>query len=129
MAAADVAIELPKPHDTVASKVLRGVARAPLQIFLVVLGLLWLVPTVGLFLTSILPVSALASKGWWQIFSQPSLATFSNYHALFQNSGLTSALKTTAYISVTNTVLKFFGIDKSENKNQSATKTITVISP
>jgi hypothetical protein len=32
-------------------------------------------------------------------------------------------------ISVTNTVLKFFGIDKSENKNTSATKTITILSP
>ena len=45
-------------------------------------------PTVGLFLTSILPASALASKGWWQIFSKPSVATWSNYDALFHNSGL-----------------------------------------
>jgi chitobiase/beta-hexosaminidase-like protein len=32
-------------------------------------------------------------------------------------------------ISVTNTILKFFGIDKSENKNKSATRSITIISP
>lgn len=32
-------------------------------------------------------------------------------------------------ISVTKTVLKFFGIDKSENKNKSDIKTITVVSP
>ena len=32
------------------------------------------------------PPSALASKGWWQIFSKPSLATWSNYDALFHNS-------------------------------------------
>ena len=54
---------------------------------LAVLGLLWLVPTIGLFITSILPASALASKGWWQIFSKPSLATWSNYDALFHNTG------------------------------------------
>ena len=62
-------------------------------------------PTVGLFLTSILPVSSLASKGWWQFFSKPSIATWSNYDSLFHNSGLVSALETTAYISVGNTVL------------------------
>jgi len=32
-------------------------------------------------------------------------------------------------ISVTNTVLKFFGIDKSKNLNKSTTKTVTIVSP
>jgi alpha-glucoside transport system permease protein len=98
-------IEVPDPRDSVASKVLRGIAKAPINIVLIVLGALWVVPTIGLFLTSILPVSALASKGWWQIFSKPSLATWSNYDALFHNSGLISALETTAYIAVGNTLL------------------------
>jgi alpha-glucoside transport system permease protein len=105
MAAAAPAIELPRPLETVAAKILRGVARAPVHLVLVLLGALWLVPTIGLFITSILPASSLASKGWWQIFSKPSLATWSNYNALFHNSGLTTALKTTAYIAVGNTLL------------------------
>jgi alpha-glucoside transport system permease protein len=72
---------------------------------LAAIGLLWLVPTFGLFLTSILPASASASKGWWQIFSKPSLATWSNYDALFHNHGLIKALETTAEIAVGNTLL------------------------
>jgi alpha-glucoside transport system permease protein len=96
---------IPAPTDTVAAKILRGVARAPVRIVLAVLGVLWLVPTFGLFITSILPQSTLATKGWWQIASKPSLATFSNYSALFHNSGLIAALKTTAYIAVGNTLL------------------------
>jgi alpha-glucoside transport system permease protein len=39
------------------------------------------------------------------IFSHPSLATWSNYSALFHNSGLITALKTTAYIAVGNTLI------------------------
>jgi alpha-glucoside transport system permease protein len=105
MAAAAPAIEVPAPHDTVAARILRGVAKAPLQIILAALGVLWLVPTFGLFITSILPASAFAQKGWWQIFSHPSRATWANYSALFHNAGLTGALKTTAYIAVGNTVL------------------------
>jgi alpha-glucoside transport system permease protein len=98
-------VEVPKPQESVAAKTVRHLAKAPLQIVLIVLGLLWLIPTLGLFITSILPASSLASKGWWQIFSHPSLATFSNYRSLLHNHGLVSALKTTAYIAVGNTLL------------------------
>jgi alpha-glucoside transport system permease protein len=106
--AVDVAappIVVPAPRDGTAAKILRTVAKAPLRILLGAIGLLWLVPTFGLFITSILPQQTLATKGWWQIFSKPSLATWSNYDALLHNSGLTGALKTTAYIAVGNTVL------------------------
>src|SRR5205807_5654506 len=103
--AATAAVELPAPRDKVAARVLRAVAKAPIHLILVVIGALWIVPTAGLFITSILPASALASKGWWQVFSHPSVATWSNYDALFHNSGLIQALKTTAYISVSNTLL------------------------
>jgi alpha-glucoside transport system permease protein len=105
MAAAAPAIEVPAPHDTTAAKILRAVAKAPVHLVLVILGALWLVPTFGLFITSILPASALADKGWWQIFSHPSRATWSNYDALFHNQGLIDALKTTAIIAVANTLL------------------------
>jgi alpha-glucoside transport system permease protein len=99
------AVVIPRPGDTVAARILRAVAKTPLQILLVAVGLLWLVPTTGLFITSILPLSDLANSGWWQIFSHPSHATWSNYSALFHDSGLVTALKTTAYIAVGNTVL------------------------
>jgi alpha-glucoside transport system permease protein len=105
MAAASETVRLPGQRDSLATKIGRVAARGPLNIFLAIIGVLWLVPTIGLFITSILPLSALAGGGWWQIFTHPSLATWSNYHALFQNSGLLTALKTTAYIAVGNTVL------------------------
>jgi alpha-glucoside transport system permease protein len=105
VAAAAEAIVLPAPRDKTSAKLVRQIARAPLNLFLAALGLLWLVPTFGLFITSILPQSDLATRGWWQIFSHPSRATWGNYDRLFHNAGLTGALKTTAYISVGNTLL------------------------
>ncbi|HZT92090.1 MAG TPA: carbohydrate ABC transporter permease [Gaiellaceae bacterium] len=104
-ATATAPVVIPRPHDGTAARVLRFVARAPVHVVLVVLGLLWLVPTFGLFITSILPQSELASHGWWVIFSKPSVATWSNYNAMFHNSGLTTALKTTAEIAVGNTLI------------------------
>lgn len=105
MAAAAPAIEIPAPRDAIAARIVRAIARGPLHLVLAALGLLWLVPTFGLLITSILPASADASAGWWQIFTHPSLATWANYHALFQNAGLVQALKTTAYIAFGNTFL------------------------
>jgi alpha-glucoside transport system permease protein len=105
MAAAAPALELPAPRESVAAKVVRVVAKTPIHLILIVLGALWLVPTAGLLITSLLPAGELASHGWWAIFSHPSLATWSNYDALFHNHGLLDALKTTAYISVGNTLI------------------------
>ena len=88
-AAATETAQLPGRRDTTAARILRALAKTPLQILLAAIGLLWLVPTIGLFITSILPQSSVTTLGWWKIFAHPSLATFSNYSHLFHNAGLT----------------------------------------
>ena len=98
-------VVVPRPHDSLAARILRAIAETPVQILLAVIGLLWLVPTIGLFITSIVPQSASSTAGWWRVFAHPSLATFSNYSALYHDAGLTNAMKTTAYIAVGNTAL------------------------
>ncbi len=103
--AATETVRLPARRDPVSAKIVRSVGKLPLQIFLAVVALLWLVPTIGLFITSIQPSSEIATSGWWKLFSHPSQATFSHYSDLFHNAGLTAALKTTAYIAVGNTLL------------------------
>jgi alpha-glucoside transport system permease protein len=100
-----VAAELPAQRESVAARIGRLAVKGPVNIFLAGIGLLWLVPTIGLFLTSLMPASVSGTEGWWKVFSHPSVATFHNYSTLFHNSGLVSALKTTAIIAVGNTVL------------------------
>jgi alpha-glucoside transport system permease protein len=105
MTAAPETVRLPARRDPASAKIVRSVGKLPLQIFLAAVALLWLVPTIGLFITSIQPSSEIATSGWWKLFSHPSQATFSHYSDLFHNAGLTAALKTTAYIAVGNTLL------------------------
>jgi alpha-glucoside transport system permease protein len=100
-----VAVELPAQRESVAARIGRLAVKGPVNIFLAGIGLLWLVPTIGLFLTSLMPASVSGTEGWWKVFSHPSIATFHNYSTLFHDSGLISALKTTAIIAVGNTVL------------------------
>jgi alpha-glucoside transport system permease protein len=83
----------------------RFLERSPIHVLLVVVGLLWLVPTIGLLLTSLLSAQDYAEGGWWQIFSEPSKLTFHNYRALFENETITSSLVTTIWIAVGGTLL------------------------
>ena len=92
-------------RESVAKRVLRVAAMAPIHVVLVIIGLLWLVPTIGLFFTSLLPASDVAAKGWWQVFSSPSSMTLENYRNVLANQDITSALVTTVWIAIGSTVL------------------------
>ena len=91
--------------EPLAARIGRAVSHGPLNIFLIVLAVLWLVPTLGLLLTALLPTTEITQRGWWNVVAHPSLATFDNYKAIFDNQAITSALWTTVQISVGNTVL------------------------
>jgi alpha-glucoside transport system permease protein len=88
-----------------ARRLIRMAAKGPLNIGLLLIAVLWLVPTAGLFLTSLMPASNITSEGWWNVLAKPSMATLENYRALFENNDLTKALVTTAVIAVGNTLL------------------------
>jgi alpha-glucoside transport system permease protein len=95
----------PVVQESVATKILRVVASAPVHFVLVVVGLLWLVPTLGLFLTSLFSPTDVNSLGWWEIFSKPSLATFQNYQDIWHDQSIRSAFFTTVWIAIGGTVL------------------------
>ncbi|HEY7197817.1 MAG TPA: carbohydrate ABC transporter permease [Gaiellaceae bacterium] len=95
-------------RETTASKVLRILAKTPVHVLLVFIALLWLVPTVGLFITSIITPEAYLNGGWWQIFSDSSVATTQNYSDIFSNDTITSSLWTTAIIAVGGTAIPIF---------------------
>jgi ABC-type glycerol-3-phosphate transport system permease component len=107
-AAAEALTRRPALAEPRSSKILRVLAKSPVQFALVVLGLLWLVPTFGLLLTSLLSPVDFQVKGWWQVFSMPHKLTWSNYDAIFHNSTILHSLLTTAEIAVGATLLPIF---------------------
>jgi alpha-glucoside transport system permease protein len=92
-------------RETPAAAAIRFALRAPVNLVLTFVGLLWILPTAGLFLTSILPAQAFTVEGWWKIFSQPSLATWANYSEVLHNHSIMHSLLTTVEIAVGNTLL------------------------
>ena len=92
-------------EESFATKVLRLLGRAPVHVVLVLLGLFWLIPTTGLFITSLLTPSDAAQGGWWNFFAKPSEWTFDNYKNMFDNEGITDALIVTAQVTIGATIL------------------------
>jgi alpha-glucoside transport system permease protein len=95
----------PIVEESIATRIIRVVGKAPVHFVLVVVGLLWLVPTLGLFLTSLFSPTDVNSLGWWEIFSKPSLATFQNYQDIWNDQSIRSAFWTTVWISLGGTFL------------------------
>jgi alpha-glucoside transport system permease protein len=101
----DLAPTLPNPDDRLSAKLLRFAAKLPVHIFLIVVAILWLVPTIGLLATSLLAPADFNNKGWWQVLSSPSKLTWDNYDSVLHNSDITSALWTTLQIALGGTIV------------------------
>jgi alpha-glucoside transport system permease protein len=91
--------------EPLSSRIVRFLGRTPVYLLLALIGLLWLVPTLGLLFISLLEPSEIGRTGWWEILSKPSLATFENYREVFHNDAITSAIWTTVLVSVGATIL------------------------
>ena len=81
------------------------IANAPVNFFLAFIGILWLLPAAGLFVTSLLPPAVSNAEGWWNVFKKPSELTFDNYSQMFDNEQITHALLVTAQVTIGATVL------------------------
>ena len=81
-------------------------ASSPLvQLFLALIALMWLVPAVGLAVSSLRPESANASSGWWTVFTNPKQLTLDNYRTLLGNEDITRSFINTVLITVPSTLL------------------------
>ncbi|MCV2395295.1 carbohydrate ABC transporter permease [Actinotalea sp. M2MS4P-6] len=56
------------------------------SVLVVVLTLLWTIPTFGLFVTSFRPDTEVASSGWWTVFTNP-VFTLDNYNTVLFSGG------------------------------------------
>lgn len=105
MAVAETRHEPVVIEESVATRVLRVLSKAPVHVALAVIGVLWLMPTIGLLFTSLLTPSDAQSAGWWQVFSEPSIVTFENYANIFRDDGIVGSLWVTAQVTLGATIL------------------------
>jgi alpha-glucoside transport system permease protein len=79
-------------------------SRGILHVAVVGIALLWLIPSVGLAVTSFRPRGDILSSGWWNVLGQPRF-TLDNYTSVLGNEGVGQALLNSFIITVPSTVL------------------------
>ena len=94
-----------KAKESLGSRLAGAVSGGVLRVFLIVVGLVWLVPTIGLLLSSLRAPEDIAASGWWKVFTEPSQITFDSYRKLLENEDITSSLVNTVWITVPATLL------------------------
>jgi alpha-glucoside transport system permease protein len=102
MATVDSAVQI--RAQTRSERITRALTRTPIHIALVGISLVWLVPTVGLALTSFRKPPAIASSGWWHSLTQWDW-TLKNYDDVINATGMGHAWLNSVIITVPATLL------------------------
>ncbi|GAA3303160.1 carbohydrate ABC transporter permease [Streptomyces cinereospinus] len=92
-------------RESLGARLAAGVSGGLVRVLLIVAGLFWLVPTIGLLLSSLRTPADMNESGWWTVFTEPAELTFASYEKLLDNGDITDSLLNTALITVPATVL------------------------
>nr|WP_312863415.1 carbohydrate ABC transporter permease [Spinactinospora alkalitolerans] len=88
-----------------ASRIVNRLGSGAVQVVLVVIGVFWLLPTLGLFVASLRSPQDNSAGGWWTVFLEPSQLTLENYAGLLANDTFVASFWNTIAITVPSTVL------------------------
>ncbi|MCP3822180.1 carbohydrate ABC transporter permease [Streptomyces sp. A3M-1-3] len=99
------ATETVKAKQPLATRIAARTGGGVMRVFLILVGLFWLMPTIGLLLSSLRSPADISASGWWQVFTTPAQITWENYSKLFDNEVVMDSLLSTVLITVPATVL------------------------
>ena len=83
-------------------------SRWPVKLAVAVIVAVWLIPTVGLFITSFRPERDIQATGWWTVLGhlwKPSTWTFENYSFVLFKRGFSNAFLNTLAVTIPATVI------------------------
>lgn len=83
----------------------RFAARGVLHVVLVAISLIWLLPTVGLLISSLRPARLISSSGWWTAFATPFQFTLQNYAQVLTQTNMARSFLNSLLIAIPSTVM------------------------
>jgi alpha-glucoside transport system permease protein len=78
------------------------------RIVIIIVAILWLIPAVGVLITSLREPDLVKTTGWWTIFAHPFRAgqwTFENYRTALDSGGLGNAFLNSLAVTIPSTVI------------------------
>jgi len=79
--------------------------RWPLHLSIAVIMAMWLVPTIGTFVNSFRPGTAIRFEGWWTALSPPFDFTLENYAHVFTREGMSDAFINSLILTIPATII------------------------
>ncbi len=93
-----------KKHAT-SRYLVEGLGSSIVTLIAVLIGCLWSIPTLGLFISSLRPASLIATTGWWKGLLPPWSFTIENYQQVLQAHGMGQAFLNSLIIAIPGTIL------------------------
>jgi alpha-glucoside transport system permease protein len=96
-----------RPRERTSARLVRFISRSPVHIALLFISVIWLVPTVGLAITSFRPRDQIQATGWWTTFNDFAF-TLHNYDLVLENARMGSSFVNSLIITIPSTLLPLF---------------------
>ena len=102
MASAEAVVR-PRPR-TASARIVKFLQRSPVHVALLAISVVWLVPTVGLAVTSFRPRGEIQSSSWWSSLTDWSF-TLHNYDLVLDNAKMGPSFVSSLIITIPSTLL------------------------
>lgn len=79
--------------------------RAGVHTFLIIISLVWLLPTVALLVSSFRPANEVLTNGWWNAFQLPFDFTLQNYQDVLSKNNMAQSFVNSLFITIPATVI------------------------
>jgi alpha-glucoside transport system permease protein len=89
----------------VKQQLIKGLARGPLHVAVIGLAVVWMVPTVGLLVSSFRSRQAITTSGWWTAFQHPLDFTLQNYVEVLTQEAMGRSFVNSLIIAVPATII------------------------
>ncbi|HRS05118.1 MAG: carbohydrate ABC transporter permease [Spirochaetota bacterium] len=90
------------------SRYKKALASIPLHLVLILACVVWMVPSVGLFISSFRPKNLIAISGWWEALKSPFSFTLDNYIHVISQGNMGRSFINSLLIAVPSTIIPIF---------------------
>jgi alpha-glucoside transport system permease protein len=84
---------------------MRTLRRLPLHLIIIGVTLIWLVPTLGLLVSSFRPARDIANSGWWTAFERMDTLTLDLYREALTRAGMAQSFTNSLFIAIPATIV------------------------